>query len=40
MVRDGGWPLLGGVLAIVGAVDAVLAPKLLKAHWQRQDRGS
>lgn len=38
LVRTGGWPLLGGILAIVGAIDAVVAPRLLKKGWERQDR--
>jgi len=37
VVREGGWPLLGGVLAIVGVVDAVFAPRLLKKAWQAED---
>jgi hypothetical protein len=37
IVRDGGWPLLGGVLAIVGVVDAVFAPRMLKKAWDAQD---
>jgi hypothetical protein len=39
IVRDGGWPALGAVIAIMGAIDAVFAPKLLKKHWEREDRG-
>ena len=38
LVRSGGWPLLGGILAIIGAIDAVVAPRLLKKGWERQDR--
>jgi hypothetical protein len=30
---------LGAVIAIMGAIDAVFAPKLLKKHWEREDRG-
>lgn len=37
IVRAGGWPLLGGILAIAGALDAVLAPKMLKKHWESED---
>ena len=37
LVRPGGWPLVGGVLAIVGAVDAVFSPRLLKKLWADQD---
>lgn len=38
LMRPGGWPLVGGVLAIVGAIDAAFAPRLLKKMWQEQDR--
>ena len=37
LVREGGWPALGAIVAIIGAIDAVFAPKLLKRHWQRED---
>lgn len=36
LVRPGGWPLVGGILAICGVIDAVFAPKLLKRMWERQ----
>ena len=38
LVRTGGWPLLGGILAIIGAIDAVVAPRVLKKSWERIDR--
>lgn len=38
LVRPGGWPLLGGILAVIGAIDAVVAPRILKKGWERQDR--
>lgn len=38
LVRPGGWQLLGGILAITGAIDAVVAPRILKKGWERQDR--
>jgi len=38
LVRPGGWRLLGGILAIIGAIDAVLAPRILKKGWERLDR--
>lgn len=37
LVRDGGWPLVGGILAIAGLVDCVLLPKLVKKSWERED---
>jgi len=38
LVRPGGSKLLGGVLVVVGVLDAVIAPRLLKKSWERQDR--
>jgi hypothetical protein len=38
IVRDGGWPLLGGIIAVMGGIDAIFAPKLLRKHWAEQDR--
>ena len=38
LVRDGGWPLVGFVLAVAGAIDALFAPRLLKKAWDEQDR--
>ena len=38
LVRPGGWRLVGGILAIVGAIDAVVAPRILKKGWERLDR--
>lgn len=36
LVRPGGWPLLGGVLVAVGAIDAVVAPRILKRSWDKE----
>jgi hypothetical protein len=38
LVREGGWPALGAIIAIIGVIDAVFAPKLLKKHWDQEDR--
>ncbi|HET7816932.1 MAG TPA: hypothetical protein VFK58_05085 [Sphingomicrobium sp.] len=38
LVREGGWPLVGGIVAIMGAIDALFAPRLLKTLWEQQDR--
>ena len=38
ILRDGGWPLIGGILAIVGAIDALLAPRIMKKSWERQGK--
>ena len=38
LVRHGGWPQLGGVVAILGVIDAFFAPRLIKKAWDREDR--
>jgi hypothetical protein len=38
LVRPGGWPLVGGVLAIIGVVDALVAPRVLKRGWVGLDQ--
>ena len=38
LVREGGWPALGAIIAIAGALDALIAPRLLKKHWDEVDR--
>jgi hypothetical protein len=38
VVRTGGWPQLGAVIAICGVIDALFAPMLLKKSWDRQGR--
>ena len=36
LVRPGGWPLVGALIGIIGALDAVIAPRLLKRSWERK----
>jgi membrane protein implicated in regulation of membrane protease activity len=38
LVREGGWPQVGAIVAILGVIDAMLAPRLLKKAWDQQDR--
>ena len=38
LVRQGGWPQLGAIVAILGAIDTVFAPRLLKKAWDEADR--
>ena len=38
LVRPGGWKLLGGILVVIGAVDALVAPRVLKRGWERLDK--
>jgi hypothetical protein len=37
LVRAGGWPQLGAVIAILGVIDALLAPHMLKKLWKDRD---
>jgi hypothetical protein len=37
LLRPGGWPQVGAIIVILGALDAVLAPRVLKKAWDRQD---
>jgi membrane protein implicated in regulation of membrane protease activity len=36
-LRPSGWPQVGAIIAILGVLDSVLAPRLLKKAWDRQD---
>ena len=38
LLRPGGWPLVGLIVAIIGAIDALFAPRMLKKVWEQQDR--
>lgn len=38
VIREGGWPRLGAIIAILGAIDTVFAPRLLKMGWDQKDR--
>lgn len=40
LLREGGWPQVGAIVAIMGAIDALFAPRLLKKYWDEQDRES
>ena len=40
LLREGGWPQVGAIVAIMGAIDSVFAPKLLKSAWDRKDEES
>ena len=37
LLREGGWPAVGAILVVIGMVDAVFAPRLLKKVWAQQD---
>ena len=36
LLRDGGWPIVGVPVAIIGLVDAVFSPRILKKIWERR----
>ena len=36
LVREGGAPAIGIPIAIVGLLDAVFSPRILKKIWERQ----
>lgn len=38
LAREGGWPRLGAIVAIMGVIDALFAPIILKRAWDEQDR--
>jgi hypothetical protein len=37
LLRDGGWPQVGAVVIVLGLIDALFAPMILKRHWDRED---
>jgi hypothetical protein len=38
LLRPGGWPQVGAIIAIMGVIDSVFAPRLLKKSWDERDR--
>ena len=38
LLRQGGWPQVGAIVAIHGVIDAFFAPRILKKAWDEQDR--
>jgi membrane associated rhomboid family serine protease len=36
LVRAGGWPQVGAVIAILGVIGGVFAPRLIKKKWERE----
>jgi hypothetical protein len=39
VVRPGGWPQLGAIVAILGVIDAMVMPLLIKRSWDKRDEG-
>ena len=37
LLRPGGWPQVGAIVAIMGVIDALFAPRLLKRAWDEKD---
>lgn len=37
VLREGGWPQVGAIIAIAGVIDALFAPRMLKKMWDQQD---
>lgn len=40
ILRQGGWPQVGAIIAIFGVIFALLAPHFWKSKWDRKDRDS
>jgi len=38
MLRAGGWPQVGAIVAILGVLDAMLTPRIIKKAWNKQDQ--
>jgi hypothetical protein len=37
LIREGGWPVVGAIVMLMGLADSVVAPMLLKKHWKQED---
>ena len=37
LLREGGWPQVGALVIILGLIDALFAPMVLKKHWDKED---
>jgi hypothetical protein len=37
LLRQRGWPQVGAIVAILGAIDALFAPRMLKKLWDKRD---
>ena len=38
LLREGGWPQVGAVFIVLGLIDTLLLPMVLKRHWDKEDR--
>jgi len=39
LLRPGGWPQVGAIVAIVGALGSLLLPRIVKRAWDRREFG-
>lgn len=37
VLRPGGWPVVGSIIMVLGLIDGVVAPKLMRKQWRRDD---
>lgn len=37
LLREGGWPQVGAVVIVLGLIDALFAPRVLKKRWDQED---
>jgi hypothetical protein len=38
LLRPGGWPQVGAIIAILGVLDALLLPRVIKKSWERKEK--
>ena len=38
LLRPGGWPQPGAIIAIAGVIVSLLAPRLIKKRWDERER--
>jgi hypothetical protein len=38
LLRPGGWPVVGVIVMVLGLIDAVAVPSLIRRRWARTDR--
>lgn len=36
LVRPGGWPVPGAILVILGAIEGLLVPRLIRRRWEQK----
>lgn len=38
LLRPGGWPQVGAIIAISGVLASLIAPRLLKRKWEKDEQ--